>query len=872
MEYLSSGALSREHFALVNKVEDAASPQQADAYLVEEVAVVRQRLARRQNLSSAKCAECLILLLYCVTAATIAPVSSDVQFALTHAVNLAEASTRLRERRTGYLFCTSIMPPGHEMLLMLVNTIRKDLDSNDDRRIAMALDALVGLPHDDDLVPAVQDALGLLLAHNSPAIRQRALFAMRSLKIPATPELTRALVLRLNEAHESVVGAALALVQDLVQRNELVAEDMARSACDILRMRLPARVGSQVALSALRILRQTIPNTHSEGLVDDILQTVLEALQVSAKSQKDSIHSATLECFRTLGVFPVPVLARGLQTGGHPLRRIRHLLMAQDPNAHYQFLACLCELHSDLWAGTGSEDLPPILDELEVKAIIGFLDAEDTAIRSMTHRILYAVDPQILHAFVENLERQLRLGDERSALRIFEAARVLDADAESYARRVGAVLARVETSNKGKGRASAVSSPTPSASSGRKNKPQIVMEGIVEAVLLHLREAGAAFGAVFTTTVLDGALLSGTACGPTLTLVIAAVACEYVRGTPLSPRDVASALASRLSLNSPAIQEALLLAMLRVVAECDTVPSDVMHEVKELASLSGRHIRHRCGQFLSLAADLAALRSKLDSAKGSSLPDFLMAIESAPSALSPPQSPPAPVRKPLSPPKAAPVELPKTTPKLRYAAYDPPPVPPVRTSSKSSMSSASSDSVHNPVPDADELLSRTLTVGDLSLAARDMDLRRGSVDVDDHHPDSIASRMNLIALDSPFISEPPASQEDLLLRPEEESKLPTPSISDADFEKLWGSIVGPKTTARGWSEGTPAEVLAHLRSRGFDVHVVPGEEGRFRVAFHTDSGYGAALRLRPGDDGVCLWTLRSSDLELKERVEAALDL
>lgn len=176
---------------------------------------------------------------------------------------------------------------------------------------------------------------------------------------------------------------------------------------------------------------------------------------------------------------------------------------------------------------------------------------------SKTHRVLHAVDPQILQAFVQHLEGQLRLGDERTALRILEAARVLDADAESYARRVGAVLARVETAAKGKGRASAVSSPTPSASSHsttgkRKKKPQVVLETLVEDVLLHLRESGPAFGSMFTTTVLDGALLSGTPCGPTLTLVIAAVACEYVKGTPLSPSDVATAMASRLSINSRA--------------------------------------------------------------------------------------------------------------------------------------------------------------------------------------------------------------------------------------------------------------------------------------------------------------------------------
>ena len=44
--YTSSGALSRAHYALVRKVELAQTAQQADAYLYDELAVVRARLSR----------------------------------------------------------------------------------------------------------------------------------------------------------------------------------------------------------------------------------------------------------------------------------------------------------------------------------------------------------------------------------------------------------------------------------------------------------------------------------------------------------------------------------------------------------------------------------------------------------------------------------------------------------------------------------------------------------------------------------------------------------------------------------------------------------------------------------------------------------
>ena len=67
----------------------------------------------------------------------------SLDFALTHAVNLAEAGDTVQNKRIGtahtrmvttvmfilynigYLYCAEMMPQGHELQLMLVNTLRK---------------------------------------------------------------------------------------------------------------------------------------------------------------------------------------------------------------------------------------------------------------------------------------------------------------------------------------------------------------------------------------------------------------------------------------------------------------------------------------------------------------------------------------------------------------------------------------------------------------------------------------------------------------------------------------------------------------------------------------------------------------------------
>ena len=153
---MSSGAMSRAHYALVRKVETAVSAQAADAVLYAEVEVIQHRL-QTATLSLVRyichsfddshlflqkqIKEFLIILLYCCTAIDPETVL-DVQFALPHAISLAEAGKTVQDKRiglfkhsslvfirlhssAGYLYCTEIMPRNHELQLMLVNTLRK---------------------------------------------------------------------------------------------------------------------------------------------------------------------------------------------------------------------------------------------------------------------------------------------------------------------------------------------------------------------------------------------------------------------------------------------------------------------------------------------------------------------------------------------------------------------------------------------------------------------------------------------------------------------------------------------------------------------------------------------------------------------------
>ncbi|KAF8487666.1 hypothetical protein JB92DRAFT_2759013, partial [Gautieria morchelliformis] len=114
-----------------------------------------------------KCVQSLILLLYCWTATSLGRVTrAALEFALPHAVTLAEAGSTIKEKRTGYQFCVEVMDKSDELQLMLVNTLRKDIEDTNPARICLALDVLlVNCPV--EAIPAVTPRLIDLLSHES---------------------------------------------------------------------------------------------------------------------------------------------------------------------------------------------------------------------------------------------------------------------------------------------------------------------------------------------------------------------------------------------------------------------------------------------------------------------------------------------------------------------------------------------------------------------------------------------------------------------------------------------------------------------------------------------------------------------------------
>ncbi|OSD08617.1 ARM repeat-containing protein [Trametes coccinea BRFM310] len=856
--FSSSGAMSRAHYALVRKIE-AATPHAADQLLLAEVDRIRHQLGR-STLTMKQSKESLILLLYC--AMTVNPgVHVDLEFALPHAINLAEAGQTVQDKRTGYLFCAEVMLPEHELQLMLVNSIRKDLDSTAVSRICLALDILIQTPS-KDVIPAVQSRLHDLLSHNSVDVRRRALFAYDRLS-EHDRELLRDIVpkvrKRLGDHEPSVIIAALTLCETMVDAGIIAADQLTRTVSGMLTTAWSQRPDPkhvQLLVKLLQCVGKLSPSTQN---VQDILDIVRYYIPFGL-----SAYAVVHQCFRAISRLTAEQLLEAQSaTDTSFIHEIRQLLTSDEPNSLYLFVNSLASVDPKLWAGTDPA-IPAVLEEWEVERVMKLLESEDKLIRKQTLQTLWRVDPSIVESYYARvLQGELPIPSEHFLPRLFEILDVICGnDGEAYAHQLKNALKSVE--------------------GDRPLNKRPVLQDIVEESLTrtHSRDGSwrsSWIGVLFTTLIDQEAEV-----GPTLMVILTALLCEYSELSPISPVEMLRGLAERMPAYSPAIQDVCLVTMLRLAGACEEVPAPVQEAVNRLHAQAGRHIQRRCDLFNSLVQSKNALKHIITDASSSSLPDFAVALEKYATdqrravSRSPSTLPTSPALKPRSPEPSSSRTSP-TPSKLRYAAYDPPrPTHRLRRVSSGSSRHSDEGSVRSMGHSRanDDPMTMTVTPGDLTLAAQTSDLRSiasGSprsnlsplpvVQVLDED----ASAPDLIALDSPFIPEPTQSIASTL------------SEAEHDFESTWNAL--ESSTSRGWCEASIDTVLRKLQALHRRLKVTERDrspfEGDLKIVVCPDtlgaSPKGlAAIRLKESDDDSCLWWLRCEDEELRNIIKATL--
>ncbi|CUA77306.1 AP-4 complex subunit epsilon-1 [Rhizoctonia solani] len=928
--------------------------------------------------------------MYCHTAAIVRHVTAaDLEFALSPAVNLAATGRAVKDRRIGYNFCAQFMSSEHPLQLMLVNTVRKEIESDELARIVLALDFIASSPS-QFLAPAVAPRLEVLLGHKLQNLRHRSLLALRALDTlsndPSESYLAHhssTIIRRITRAAREdrirsdeigAVGALLIATQHLLKAGVFRPKDvispilaLLEKAILNLKQRSPRLVTPLLSTLQSAIIHKTDSNEISDSSFMEIAKCAVRVIFAFAdKPASPNI----LQAFRLLGTLPVRIVhsffspmstnapspkpatespARKPKQRRHPVLVLRPLIVSRDPTERWAGLTCLNSLDVRLWAGLPFEDegdsahlIPPVLDEWEVGAIMRGLSDPDQTIRKLTMDVLHKVDPQLVHAFLEQLLTPPPTASSTTPQsKPIEALEVLSfihpKDGAGFARGVGRII---DVASKRE------------QSDGKSGVPA-VNDKLVEGVILIVHDGDQTFRSTFADTLLERleryldtsslisplAPVAGPSAEPGRTptsgnkalvdptdILLLATTAIYVSS---KPRRAVEMLLSLLSGRGAGIQEVLLLAALRLVPrlEQETDIRATKEHIEEFskAQVLSRHMRRRCELCIQFIQNIDILRRLVDETKTKSLPEFLQALLSH----KPPSSP-APAREASLSPKASTlrkVGSPNTSsgrtitpefstisltnsPGLRYDAYAAPqaaprrnrpaPQSPFRRESEI-MTSSSESPFDSGDPDEDNQTRK----GKQRASHLQLDVSEAA------NPN--ADLITLHAVESPFReetdfrnlsldeSDPARHASDTSSPPFHTAVMTSPrlvqdggDLAPGDADAIWGSFDSSEVdsgsslgrqTLRGWCDRTPESVGNALR--GMDVGFVTQKVGLKQGATSQEKEVfafipapadspdtdvaRAVVRLKPADDGSCLWMLRCIEFELRVRIRKLLD-
>eukprot|EP00300_Choanocystis_sp_HF-7_P043308 c9888_g1_i1.p1 GENE.c9888_g1_i1~~c9888_g1_i1.p1 ORF type:complete len:1198 (+),score=305.45 c9888_g1_i1:40-3594(+) len=166
---MSGSHLSKEFFDLIKNIGEAKSKQEEDHIISEEISLLQTHMSAT-NIPPKKMREYLLRVLYCEM------LGHDASFGHIHGVNMTQQPTLL-EKRVGYLTVMCTLHTGHELIILLINTIRKDLQSSNWVEVCAALTCVCKLIN-KETIPAVLPLVVQCLSHSSEFVRKKAVMAM----------------------------------------------------------------------------------------------------------------------------------------------------------------------------------------------------------------------------------------------------------------------------------------------------------------------------------------------------------------------------------------------------------------------------------------------------------------------------------------------------------------------------------------------------------------------------------------------------------------------------------------------------------------------------------------------------------------------
>ncbi|KAH0503270.1 AP-4 complex subunit epsilon-1 [Microtus ochrogaster] len=216
--------------------------------------------------------ECMVRLIYCEM------LGYDASFGYIHAIKLAQQGNLL-EKRVGYLAVSLFLHESHELLLLLVNTVVKDLQSTNLVEVCMAL-TVVSQIFPREMIPAVLPLIEDKLQHSKEIIRRKAVLALYKFYVIAPNQVQhihtkfrKALCDRDVGVMASSLHIYLRMIKVLGEYSYLLGEESAEEVITRLyKLLMSDSISSETKAWLIAAVTKLTPQAHSSHIVEKLIQ------------------------------------------------------------------------------------------------------------------------------------------------------------------------------------------------------------------------------------------------------------------------------------------------------------------------------------------------------------------------------------------------------------------------------------------------------------------------------------------------------------------------------------------------------------------------------------------------------------------------
>lgn len=373
----SQGAFgqSKEFLDLIKSIGESRSKAEEDRIVIREIETLKRRISE-PDIPKRKMKEYIIRLLY------VEMLGHDASFGYIHAVKMTH-DDNLPSKRTGYLAVTLFLNDDHDLIILIVNTIQKDLKSDNYLVVCAALNAVCRLIN-EETIPAVLPLVVELLSHGKEAVRKKAVMALHSFHRKSASSVSHLVAnfrKRLCDNDPGVMGATLCPLFDLITDDPNPYKDLVVSFVSILKQvaehRLPKSYDYHqmpapfVQIKLLKILAllgsgDKTSSEHMYTVIGDIIRK-----GDSSSNIGNAILYESIRCVSS--IYPNPKL---LEAAADVIAKF---LKSDSHNLKYMGIDALGRLIK----------LSPLIAEQHQLAVIDCLEDPDDTLKRKTFELLY---------------------------------------------------------------------------------------------------------------------------------------------------------------------------------------------------------------------------------------------------------------------------------------------------------------------------------------------------------------------------------------------------------------------------------------------------------------------------------------------------